>query len=92
VKYTVKPTGKFQKDLKRIQKRGLDLDLLTAVVKILAGGGALPAKHQDHPLTGNFVGCRECHIQPDWLLIYEITESDLILYLTRTGTHADLFK
>jgi len=91
VKYTVKPTAKFQKDLKRIQKRGLDVDLLTAVIKILAGGDALPAKYQDHPLTGSFIGCRECHIQPDWLLVYEIAEGDLILYLMRTGTHADLF-
>ncbi|MCL2300566.1 MAG: type II toxin-antitoxin system YafQ family toxin [Firmicutes bacterium] len=91
MKYTVKPTAKFQKDLKRIQKRGLDVDLLTAVIKILAGGDALPAKYQDHPLTGSFIGCRECHIQPDWLLVYEIAEGDLILYLMRTGTHADLF-
>ena len=92
MKYIAKPTARFQKDLKRIQKRGLDLNLLTAVIKILAGGGMLPAKHLDHPLTGDFMGCRECHIRPDWLLIYEIAESDLILYLTRTGTHADLFR
>jgi mRNA interferase YafQ len=92
VKYTVKPSAKFQKDLKRLQKRGLDMDLLTGVIKILAGGGTLPAKHRDHSLTGNFEGCRECHVQPDWLLIYEITENDLFLYLTRTGSHADLFR
>ena len=92
MKYTAKPTAKFQRDLKRIQRRGLDLGLLTAVVKLLVGGEALPAKYRDHPLTGDFLGCRECHIQPDWLLIYEIAESDLILYLTRTGSHADLFK
>jgi len=91
MKYTAKPTAKFQKDLKRIQKRGLDLGLLTAVIKILAGGDTLPARYRDHPLAGNFIGCRECHIQLDWLLIYEIAESDLILYLTRTGAHADLF-
>ena len=92
MKYTVKPTAKFQKDLRRIQKRGLDMDLLTEVIKILAGGGALPAAYHDHPLTGSFIGCRECHIQPDWLLIYEIVESEIILYLTRTGSHADLLK
>ena len=92
MKYTAKPTAKFQKDLKRIQKRGLDMDLLTAAIKILAAGDTLPVKYQDHPLSGHFIGCRECHIQPDWLLIYEIAESDLILYLTRTGAHADLFK
>jgi len=83
---------RFQRDLKRIQKRGLDLNLLTAVIKILVCGDALPAKYRDHPLTGEFIGCRECHIQPDWLLIYEIAESELILYLTRTGSHADLFR
>ena len=92
MKYTVKPTAKFQKDLKRIEKRGLEVGLLTAAIKILAGGGTLPAKYQDHPLTGIFIGCRECHIQPDWLLIYEIAGSEMILYLTRTGTHADLFR
>ena len=92
MKYTAKPTVRFQRDLKRIQKRGLDLNLLTAVIKILVCGDALPAKYRDHPLTGEFIGCRECHIQPDWLLIYEIAESELILYLTRTGSHADLFR
>ena len=89
--YAVKPTTKFQKDLKRIQKRGYDLSLLTAVIKTLAAGQPLPEKNKDHPLSGNFAGCRECHITPDWLLIYEIANEELILYLTRTGTHSDLF-
>lgn len=89
--YTVKPSGKFQKDLKRVQKRGYDISLLTDVIKKLAAGEQLPAKNKDHPLVGNFEGCRECHITSDWLLIYEIVDSDLILYLTRTGTHSDLF-
>ena len=92
MKYTIKPTAKFQKDLKRVQKRGCNLDLLTQVIKLLASGEPLPQKYCDHALVGNFTGCRECHIQPDWLLVYEITENDLILYLTRTGTHADLFR
>jgi len=92
VKYVVKPTAKFQKDLKRVQKRGCNLDLLTQAIKILASGEPLPQKYNDHALIGNFIGCRECHIQPDWLLIYEIAEDSLILYLTRTGTHADLFR
>ena len=87
----VKPTTKFQKDLKRIQKRGYDLSLLTEVIKTLAAGQPLPEKNKDHPLSGNFAGCRECHITPDWLLIYEIANEELILYLTRTGTHSDLF-
>ena len=89
--YAVKPTTRFQKDLKRIQKRGYDLSLLTEVIKILAAGEPLPEKNKDHALSGNFSGCRECHITPDWLLIYEIADEELILYLTRTGTHSDLF-
>ena len=91
MKYTVKPTNKFQKDLKRIQKRGYDINLLTDIIKKLANGEALPRENKDHPLTGNYKGARECHIQPDWLLVYEISEENLYLYLTRTGTHSDLF-
>lgn len=89
--YSVKPTARFQKDLKRIQKRGYDISLLTEVIKTLAAGQSLPEKNRDHMLSGSFVGCRECHITPDWLLIYEISGEELILYLTRTGTHSDLF-
>ncbi len=89
--YNIRPSVKFQKDLKRIQKRGYDIALLTNVLKLLANGEPLPVKHRDHNLTGNYIGCRECHITPDWLLIYEISDSDVILYLTRTGTHSDLF-
>ena len=89
--YAVKPTTKFQRDLKKIQKRGYDVSLLTEVIKTLAAGDDLPEKNRDHPLGGNYVGCRECHVTPDWLLIYEISEETLILYLTRTGTHSDLF-
>ena len=89
--YAVKPTTRFQKDLKRIQKRGYDISLLTEVIKTLAAGKPLPERNKDHMLVGNFSGCRECHITPDWLLIYEIADEQLILYLTRTGTHSDLF-
>ena len=89
--YRIRPSGKFQKDVKRMQKRGYNLSLLTEVLKLLADGEPLPAKYKDHNLTGNFKGCRECHITPDWLLIYEVSNGDLILYLTRTGTHSDLF-
>jgi mRNA interferase YafQ len=91
-KYTVKPSVRFQKDLKRIAKRGYDIALLTDVIKLLSMGEALPKSCHDHNLTGNFSGCKECHIKPDWLLIYELSESDLLLYLTRTGTHADLLE
>lgn len=89
--YKVRPSKRFEKDLKRIQKRGNDISLLTTVIKKLAAGEPLPSKHKDHSLIGNYAGCRECHITPDWLLIYEIEESTLFLYLTRTGTHSDLF-
>lgn len=92
MKYTVRPTSRFQKDLKRIARRGYNTELLTAVIKKLANGEHLAQKHRDHALTGDYAGCRECHITPDWLLIYEISDDTLLLYLTRTGTHSDLFK
>ena len=91
VKYRIVPTGKFKKDLKLIRKRGYDLSLLGVVVDMLAAGDALPEKYRDHNLSGNYSGCRECHITPDWLLVYEIANDELFLYLTRTGTHSDLF-
>ena len=89
--YKLRPTTRFQKDLTRVKKRGFDISLLTEVIRKLARGGPLPQKNKDHQLSGDFVGCRECHITPDWLLIYEIDGEELILYLTRTGTHSDLF-
>lgn len=91
MKYRVKPTAKFQKDLKRIQKRSYDLTLLTSVVKKLSSGEDLSVKFRDHDLTGDYSKCRECHIAPDWLLIYERSDADALLYLIRTGTHSDLF-
>ncbi len=77
--------------MKRAQKRGYDIGLLTEVIRKLAAGEPLPAKNKDHPLSGDYAGCRECHITPDWLLIYETTDKELVLYLLRTGTHSDLF-
>lgn len=91
MKYVIKPTTKFQKDLKRIQKRGYNISLLTNIIKKLANGEPLPEKYRDHNLSGDYSGCRECHITPDWLLVYEIDNGELILYLTRTRTHSDLF-
>ena len=91
MKYTVKPTSRFQKDLKLINKRGYDTNKLRTVIKLLADGVELPPNYKDHPLRGNGDGCRECHIEPDWLLIYEYDNGSLILYLSRTGTHSDLF-
>lgn len=90
-KYNLVLTSMFKKDLKSIKKRGYDISLLNNVIDTLASGLTLPEKHKDHNLIGNYKGCRECHITPDWLLIYEISENELILYLTRTGTHSDLF-
>ena len=90
--YSVKPTNQFKRDLKLVQKRGYDIQKMTDVIKKLAAGETLPEANCDHALSGNFKGCRECHIEPDWLLIYEIEKDNLILYLTRTGTHSDLFK
>ena len=89
--YKIRPTSRFQKALKRLRKRGYDMDLLTGVLKQLAAGQALAPSYRDHPLVGDYSGCRECHITPDWLLIYEIDGGELFLYLTRTGTHSDLF-
>ncbi len=91
MKYVIKPTTKFQKDLKRIQKRGYNISLLTDIIRKLANGEPLPEKNRDHNLSGAYSGCRECHITPDWLLVYEIDNGALILYLTRTGSHSDLF-
>jgi mRNA interferase YafQ len=84
-------TTRFAKDRKRARKRGLDLSLLDAVLEALADRRDLPPRHRDHSLTGAYEGFRECHIQPDWLLIYMVDEADLILVASRTGTHSDLF-
>lgn len=89
--YLVKPSGRFKKDLKIIAKRGYNVDLLTKVIKLLAAGSPLHEKYKDHPLTGNWAHYRECHITPDWLLIYKIEDDILVLTLSRTGTHSDLF-
>lgn len=81
----------FKKDYKKVVKRGYNIKLLEDIIKKLASGESLPEKNCDHNLSGDYSGCRECHITPDWLLIYEINHGELILYLTRTGTHSDLF-
>ena len=81
----------LKKDYKRIVKRGYDMRLLEKVIELLANQKPLPEKNRDHQLSGDYAGCRECHITPDWLLIYEVADEELILYLTRTGSHSDLF-
>ncbi len=82
--------GQFKKDYKTCKKRGYDMNLLQNVIDILAVPDQLPAKNKDHDLKGDFIGKRECHILPDWLLIYRIEGKTLMLY--RTGTHSDLFR
>lgn len=90
-KYTVKPTTQFRKDFKLAIKRGLKISLLEDIISALAMGEGLPEKNRDHALSGVWAGHRECHIQPDWLLIYRIELDVLVLTLTRTGTHSELF-
>ncbi len=84
-------TGKFMKSLKLARKRGLDLSLLENIVTMLQSNIPLEEKHRDHELKGRYQGFRECHIQPDWLLIYLKEDQVLTLTLVDTGTHADLF-
>lgn len=84
-------TAQFKKDLKRIRKREVDLALLDKVLDYLQREESLPMKYRDHALTGDYTGFRECHIQPDWLLIYAIDKGQLILTASRTGSHSDLF-
>ena len=88
---TLKTTTKFKKDYKRMKKQGKDMSLLGEVIDILLAENSLDEKYRDHPLSGNYVGFRECHILPDWLLIYAIDKNQLILTASRTGTHSDLF-
>ncbi len=88
---TIKYQTTFKKDYKRIKKRGYDIKRLEIVVAMLASGQELPSEYKDHNLLGVYKGCRECHITPDWLLVYEVRENELLLLLTRTGTHSDIF-
>ena len=90
-KYTVKTTAQFKKDFKLAMKRGLRIELLEDAIAVLAMGGMLPDRNRDHALTGDWVGHRECHILPGRLLVYRIEDEILVLTLTRTGTHSDLF-
>ena len=86
----IKYSGKFLKDVKKAQKRGKDLAKLQAVMQLLMDDKLpLPAVYKDHPLSGNYKGYRDAHIEPDWLLIYQIT--DTLILFDRTGTHSDLF-
>lgn len=82
-------TNQFKKDIKRLQKRGKDLGKLKSVIDLLIAKQPLPPKNRDHQLSGNWADHRDCHIEPDWLLIYKLLEDEL--RLERTGTHSDLF-
>ena len=84
-------TSQFKKDYKMAMKRNLPIEELDNVIRLLASEISLPEKYRDHELSGNYNGFRECHILNDWLLIYKLQNNNLILSLTRTGTHSDLF-
>ena len=90
-KYTVKATSQFRKEYKLAKKRGKNIKLLDDIIRKLADGEKLPEKNYDYPLSGNWEGHRECHIQSDWLLVYYLKDDILVLTLSRTGTHSDLF-
>lgn len=91
MKYELQFTSQFKKDLKLAKKQNKDLGKLFEVIDILANGETLDAKYKDHSLTGNYRGTRECHVEPDWLLIYEIRGDVLVLMLYRLGSHSELF-
>lgn len=88
--YKIVFTAKFKKDYKLLQKQHRDTDELFRVIDILAKGGVLDRKYSDHQLSGDYSGCSECHIAPDWLLIYKKSEDKLLLVLVRSGSHSDL--
>lgn len=88
---TIKYHTLFKKDFKRIKKRGYDISRLEKIVELLANEVPLPEQFKDRNLSGNYNGFRECHIAPDWLLIYQVNNNELVLVLSRTGSHSDLF-
>ena len=92
MKYKIKFTSKFKKDLKQAKKQGKDIEKLFDVIEKIAKDEALDERYRDHSLAGNYKGTRECHIEPDFLLIYEKIEEVLVLSLVRIGSHSDLFK
>jgi mRNA interferase YafQ len=89
---TFSRTSQFKKDVKRADKRGWNMAKLKAVLELLIDGEPLPPELKDHPLRGHFAGSRDCHIEPDWVLIYTLTENDTHVRFERTGTHSDLFR
>ena len=89
--YSIDYTNRFKKDLKRCQKRGLDLQLILDAIALLRTTGTLPIKYRHHKLSGQFNGCWECHIEPDWLMTWQQNDTELTLLFLQTGTHSDLF-
>lgn len=89
--YRIKTTRQFDKEVKKCIKQGLPMSELHTAMSILAQDGYLPIKYHPHKLTGDYAGCWECHLRPDWLLVWEQNDTELILLFTGTGTHADLF-
>ena len=91
MRYTIIPSTRFKKDMKRCEKRGYNMQLVKDAIALLAENGTLPEKYHPHKLSGQYGGCWECHLKPDWLLIWEQNDTELILLFTGTGTHSDLF-
>ena len=89
--YQIGYTTRFKKDFKRCKKRGLDISLLEKAIEILQQNGRLPSVYKPHKLTGRYSDCWECYLQPDWLLVWKQNDAELIILLTNTGTHSDLF-
>jgi mRNA interferase YafQ len=90
--YSLEFTKQYLRDLRLLRKRNLDEDKVNQIIKILLSEANLPTKNKDHALMGNYVGLRECHITPDWLLIYSKDKTIKLVTLIRSGTHSDLFK
>ena len=91
MKYGIRKTSRYKKSLKKMLRRGKDIKKISSVVRMLAAGETLPPKYRDHALSGDLDGLRDCHIENDWLLLYYIEHDVLVLTLTDTGTHSDLF-
>ncbi|MBQ9013830.1 MAG: type II toxin-antitoxin system YafQ family toxin [Bacilli bacterium] len=93
MKYTLKYSNRFKKQVKKMKKRGKDIEKLVNVIKILSNGDKLPQKYKNHILIGGeeFENCHECHIEPDWLLVYRIIDDVMVLLLVQTGAHSDIF-
>lgn len=91
MKFEVVKSRRFKKSLKKMLRRGKDINKLEAVVSMLARGESLPARYKDHALSGDLTGLRDCHIENDWILLYYIEANVLVLTLSDTGTHSDLF-